>query len=458
MNTIDPMNTQHILLINPGWGALISRKGRRFNRAWPPLSILICAALLEREGFQVRIIDGRVEPDWGKKLERLLPESDWVGLTSSPLDRWQCPNLEVDYFVDLAASIPSEKLILMGVHGSLFPKVLLNRTGARVVILGEPEQTLLALLTQKDWRNIHGIVFREENEVYHTGPPLPTDIGDLPIPAFHLINPSHYFYELMGRPFALFETSRGCPYECTFCLKAMYGSGVRFKPISHLIEELDRAVTSSGFRYGYFIDLEFTIDRERSMEICDQLVDRNYPFGWCCQTRADSVDAALLKRMKEAGCKLIHFGVESGSARILKDVKKKTDRDTMKRGIRLTQKAGIDTACFFLFGFPGESPAETEETLRFALDLNSTYASFHVITPYPGTSIGSPVPPSTESAHGDMNFPAYCEEHDPFFLNKMVRKAYVSYYFRAPYLLSRLNIRNITLLFHQLRLFTGFIQ
>ena len=452
------MSTQHILLINPGWGELISRKGRRFNRAWLPLSLLICAALLEREGFQVRIIDGRAEPKWRGRLKILAPQSDWICLTSSPLDRWQCPNLEVDYFVDLASSLPSEKLIIMGVHGSLFPKAMLNRTGARVVILGEPEHTLLALLTQEDWRNIPGIALREEDEFYHTGPPLPADIVELPIPAFHLIDPSRYFYELMGRPFALFETSRGCPYECTFCLKTMYGRGIRLKPISHLMEEIDRAVTSYGFRYGYFIDLEFTTNRDRSMEICNQIIAKSYPFRWCCQTRVDSVDAALLKRMKEAGCKLIHFGVESGSARILKDIKKNMDCDTIKRGVRLTQEAGIDTACFFLLGFPGESPAEIEETLRFAKDLNPTYASFHIATPYPGTPIGSPVPPSPESAYWDMNFPAYCEEHDPFLLNTMVRKAYVSYYLRISYLLSRLSRRDIGSLFHQLRLFTGFIH
>jgi anaerobic magnesium-protoporphyrin IX monomethyl ester cyclase len=452
------MNTQHILLINPGWGELISRKGRRFNRAWPPLSLLICAALLEKKGFQVRIIDGRAEPKWRERLKIFAPQSDWVCLTSSPLDRWQCPNLEVDYFVDIAASLPSEKLIIMGVHGSLFPEAMLNRTGARVVILGEPEHTLLALLTQKDWHNIPGIALREKDEFYHTGPPLPADIVELPIPAFHLIDPSRYFYELMGRPFALFETSRGCPYECTFCLKTMYGRGIRLKPISHLMEEIDLAVTGYGFRYGYFIDLEFTINRDRSMEICNQLIARSYPFGWCCQTRADSVDSALLKLMKKAGCKLIHFGVESGSARILKNIKKNMDCDTIKRGVFLTQEAGIDTACFFLLGFPGESPAEIEETLRFAKDLNPIYASFHIATPYPGTSIGSLVKSSSESAHWDMNFPACCEEHDPFLLNTMVRKAYVSYYLRFSYLLSRLRRRNIGSLFHQLRLFTSFIH
>jgi anaerobic magnesium-protoporphyrin IX monomethyl ester cyclase len=454
MNSTNSMN---ILLINPGWGGRISRKGRRFNRAWPPLSLMICASLLEKEGFHVQIIDGRVDHDWKERTARLARESDWIGLTSSPLDRWQCPNLEVDTFIELARSLPSDKLLIMGAHGSLFPGQMLQQTGARAVIIGEPEETLHALLTHDQWHEITGVVFRKDGEIVHTGAPLPANLGELPMPAFHLLNPSKYFYELMGRPFALFEASRGCPYECTFCLKTMYGRGVRFKPIDHLMVEIEQAVTSFGFRCGYLIDLEFTTNRERVMEICHQLIIRNSLLLWCCQTRADAVDVALLERMKQAGCRLIHFGVESGSPRILKDIKKRINRDTIKKGVRLAQEVGIDTACFFMLGFPGESPADMEETLTFAKELNPTYASFHTVTPYPGTAIGT-MTSSPDSTDGVMGFPAYCEAHDPLFLDRTIRKAYFSYYLRAPYMVSRLRYGNLHSLLRQIMLFAGFTR
>jgi len=447
-----------ILLINPGWGKRISRKGRRFNRPWPPLSLMISASFLEEAGFGVRIIDGRTDRGWHEKLRRFAPESQWIGLTSSPLDRWQCPNLEIESFVDLARSLPSDKLLVMGAHGSIFPQAMLNQTGARAVIVGEPEERLFALVTQKDWSSIPGIVFRKDGKTLQTGRARPTNLADLPAPAYHLIDPSRYAYELLGRPFALFEASRGCPYGCTFCLKTMYGPGVRYKPIERLMAEIEQAVTISGFRYGYFIDLEFTADRDRALEICDQLIVRHYPFVWCCQTRADVVDAVLLGRMKRAGCRLIHYGVESGSSRILKDTQKRIDRDAIQGGIRHTHEAGIETACFFMLGFPGETRSEMEETLRFARNLNPTYASFHAVTPYPGTAIGAPASSSPNAPDSDMNFPAYCEGHNPIVLNKMIRKAYMSYYMRPAYIVARLQHPDPLSLLRQLKLFAGFVR
>lgn len=458
MKPTNPSNATKILLINPGWGKRISRKGRRFNRPWLPLSLMISASFLEKAGFAVCIIDGRIERGWHEKLRRLAPESDWIGLTSSPLDRWQCPNLEIGYFVDLARSLPSDKLLIMGAHGTIFPRAMLNQTRARAVIAGEPEERLLALVTQEDWSSIPGIVFGKDGKTYQTGRALPTNFSNLPAPAFHLIDPSRYAYELLGRPFALFETSRGCPYGCTFCLKSMYDPGVRYKPIERLMKEIEQAVTISGFRYGYFIDLEFTTNREHTIEICDQLIARDYPFLWCCQARADGVDAALLKRMKRARCRLMHYGVESGSSRILKDTKKRIDRRTIQEGIRLTHEAGIETACFFMLGFPGETHSEMEETIRFARKLNPTYASFHAVTPYPGTAIGPLASSSPDASDRDMSFPAYCEDHSPVLLNKMIRKAYLSYYMRPAYISARLKRGDPLSLLRQLKLFTEFLR
>lgn len=455
MNTTNPTN---ILLINPGWGGRISRKGRRFNRAWPPLSLLICASLLEKAGLHVKIVDGRVDHEWRKKSARLARESDWIGLTSSPLDRWQCPNLEVEYFVELARSFPSEKLLIMGAHGSLFPGEMLLQTGASAVILGEPEETLLSLVTHEDWSAIPGLVFRKDCKTFFTGAPPPANLGEFPVPAFHLIDPSRYFYELMGRPFLLFEASRGCPYDCSFCLKVMYGRGVRIKPTEHVMAEIERAISIAGPCYGYFIDLEFTTNRGHAMEICGGLINRSFPFYWCCQTRADAVDAELLKHMKRAGCRLIHFGVESGSNRVLKGTNKRINLEAIRRGIRLAREAGIETACFFMLGFPGELPSEMEETLIFAKELNPTYASFHVATPYPGTGIVPMAQPIQSGSDGDMSFPPHCADHDPLFLNKVIRRAFLSYYVRFPYILSRLKHGNLRSLLQQLKLFSGFAR
>jgi radical SAM superfamily enzyme YgiQ (UPF0313 family) len=447
-----------VLLVNPGWGERVSRKGRRFNRAWPPLSLMVCAALLKKAGFITRIIDGRVECGWQEKLAGLAEGFEWIGLTSTPIDRWQCPNLEVEYFVDLARSLPSDRLIIMGTHGSVFPWEMIERTNARAVIIGEPEERLLALCTQDNWADIPGIVFRKEKVIHRTAKPVPVDLGKLPQPAFDLIDPSKYSYELLGGPFALFEASRGCPYKCTFCLKAMYGPGVRYKPIARIMAEIDTAVKRFGFRYGYFIDLEFTSNRDHAMAVCDELIGRRYPLNWCCQTRLDALDAELLRRMKQAGCRLIHFGVESGSPRILREVKKGITRETIEKGVRLTREIGIETACFFMIGFPGETAQETEETLRFARKLNPTYASFHEATPYPGTALWASSGLPSVSANLEIPFPSHCEGQNPAFLSKILRRAYLFYYLRLPYILERIRHGSPRSWICQAKLFWGFIR
>ena len=448
---------QKVLLVNPDWPGRVSRKGKRFNRAWPPLSLMVCAALLKERGFEAQIIDGRVEPGWRRQVHKIYGRYEWIVLTSSPLDRWQCPNLEIDHFIEIARSMPSERLMIVGAHGSLYPEGMLERTGARAVIVGEPEEVLLRLISEHDWSGIPGVAFKVNGTVRFNAKAKPLDMAELPIPAFDLIDFGKYRYELLGNRFALFEASRGCPYRCSFCLKVMFEEGVRFKPVDRLMDEIDRAVTRFGVRTGYFIDLEFTLNRDRTVAICNRLIEQKYPFIWCCQTRADAVDAELLSRMSRAGCRLIHFGVESGSEHILRNTKKRIELAAIQKGVRLTQQAGIDAACFFMFGFPGETPRDMEQTISFAESLNPTYASFHAVTPYPGTSIYKNSIFASTSSTGSLRFPASCPEHNPLFLDSVVRRAFKGFYLRPKYIISRLMQGNIRSWMCQLRLFRGFI-
>jgi anaerobic magnesium-protoporphyrin IX monomethyl ester cyclase len=348
-------------------------------------------------------------------------------------------------------------LIVVGAHGSACPQAMLQRTGARGVVVGEPEEVLVRLVSEKDWSLIRGVAYRGANGAAKlNGTAKPVDMSQLPGPAFDLVDFSRYHYELLGDRFALFETSRGCPYSCRFCLKVMFGSRVRFKPVDRLMNELDTAVTRFGVRTAYFIDLEFTLNRDRTVGICDALIERRYPLTWSCQTRADAVDSDLLTRMKKAGCCLIHFGVESGSGRVLRATDKKMDLATVEKGIRVTQEAGIDTACFFMFGFPGETRGDMEQTVSFAKRLNPTYASFHVATPYPGTTLYEDTQCVSMEHRNCLEIPDCCSEHNPAFLDSMIRRAFRSFYLRPSYVMSRIRQGNVPSWMRQLRLFGGF--
>ena len=411
---------------------------------------MVCAAILRKKGFDVRILDGRVQSDWIDDLKTACLQSDWIILTSSPLDRWQCPNLEVEHFIQIARTLPSEKLIITGIHGTLYPEAMLDKTGARAVICGEPEIPLQNMLTQNNWPTIAGMIYRKDGQIISTGRTCPPDLSNFPPPAFDLIDFRQYRYELLGSRFALFEGSRGCPYDCSFCLKTMYADGIRYKRIQNLIKEVDLAVKQHGVCSGYFIDLEFNANRLRTIEFCDRLTALNLPFVWCCQTRADTVDDQLLFKMKQAGCRLIHFGIETGSARLLHNTNKKIALDSISNGIQRTHKAGLDTACFFLFGFPGETEQEMLQTIDFALQLNPTFASFHVVTPYPETDLYHRCFPSDHLCDHSLTFPYHCPQQDPFVLNQIIRKAY------RRFVISRIKNGRLRSLLAQLRLFWEF--
>ena len=445
---------KRVLFLNPSWGGLVNKKSKRYNRAWPPLSLLICASILKEEGYECGLLDGRVERYWFNRLREIIYNYDWIIITSSPLDRWQCPEPDLFGLIDLLKFLPKERTILLGVHGSLYPRYILEETGIHCVVIGEPESVIKDAVKGKRPEDIKGIAFLKNRKFYYSGRSPLVDLSLLPVPSYELLDLKRYRYEIMGNNFCLFETSRGCPYGCSFCFKYMYGKGIRYKNIENIIEEISVAINQYGVKNGYFIDLEFTIDRARTIEICKALIEEGFSkrFKWCCQSRADNLDRELLKYMKRAGCDLLHFGIESGSDRILKEIGKGMDTKKIKRGVELAKEAGIRVACFFMFGFPGETVSDMEKTIEFSKALSPDYASFHLLTPYPTTGIYQ-----TEIKE-DKGFLSHLPEHDPYILEKIRQRAYREFYFRVPYLLCSFKRSKAVHIFSGLRLLKGFLN
>ncbi len=391
-----------VLFINPGWGSLVSTKGSRFNRPWPPLDLLNCAALLEKEGFEVQLLDARASPLHITHIAQEATKFDKCFITSSPIDRWQCPNIDLYPFLELVSLLPKKALYVMGVHGTVYPGEMLEQTKAMAIIRGEPEFTVLDIARGNSLKDIPGISFNENGSIIHNTDRAFLSLNDLPVPSFHLLDIRKYRYELLGNRLLLFEGSRGCPYPCVFCQKTLHGTQFRTKSPEKLADEIVYGVEKFQARSAYFIDLEFTLRRDFVVELCNRLIGKKVSFRWTCQTRADTVDFNLLKLMNRAGCKLIHFGVETGSERIMDVIGKNISRSQIAEGVLSSKKAGIDQACFFMFGFPTETDKDRLETIAFAKTLNPTYASFHKVTPYPGTPLFNQIFPGhkTHLFHG----------------------------------------------------------
>lgn len=439
-----------IALINPCWDYPVTKKGSLYNRIWPPLDLLNAANLLEKNGFNPVLIDANADRLTPQEIVNKIADFDKIFINMSQLDRWQCPNINLQPVLAITKLL--KNFYLIGAQPTVRPEEILELTNASAIIRNEPELTILHLCKENKLSRISGVSYKKDNKIVHNKDAEPINMDDL-TPSYHLVDIKKYFYEVLGKNFAIFETARGCPYNCIYCLKKMY-FGYRKKSSQKIIQELKDNITKYNIKSFYFIDLEFTMNRQLVEDICDFLIKNNYKVKWCCQTRADSVDFELLYKMKKAGCRLIHYGVETGSPRIMKLINKNITLEKIEQGINLTKKVGIQTACFFMFGLPSETREEMQQTIDFVKKLNPTYASFHIVIPYPGTKLH-------EMVKSNLNnlFPeAYIKEYSFNELNKIKTSALLQFYLRPSYILTRLFKGQFISLWRQFRLFLGYIK
>jgi len=334
-----------VLLVNPAQDKLVSRMGKIYNRCWPPIDLANSAAFLIQDGHQVELIDANALKITPRMLISQIDDFDLAFISSSSLDRWQCPGIDLNAFLNYVKALKTynKPTFIMGAHGTVKPKEMLELSGAYGVIRGEPEVTIREICSGKDIRTTKGVAFLENGLLRVNEESSPLDLNQLPIPAYHLLPMSKYHYEVLGPNFNLFEGSRGCAENCDFCLMKMYGRGIRRKNVERIINEIDVSVNQYGVKTAYFMDLEFTILRKSIFQICDYLISRKYDLKWTCQTRFDLIDNPMLSKMKKAGCNLIHFGVEAGSDEQLNRINKRISVLQIEEGMRLVKEADIDS-------------------------------------------------------------------------------------------------------------------
>ena len=424
-----------VLLIKPYWPYPYGRGEHTYNRIWPPLCLDNCAAILEKEHHGVEILDAhalRIEP---KRIAAYINGFDKIFITSSSLDRWQCPNINISPFLETVRRVKeiTDEIYVLGYHGTVDPGNILDATGAKAVVRGGPEPIVSDICGGKDFSQIRGLTYHRNGHIVSNPDRHDFDLRDLPTPAFHLLDTKRYFYEVLGKDFGLFEIGRGCNYSCKFCNKIMYGQRMAVKSKEQIQEEIRTAVEENGVRTGYFIDLEFLAHKSLVKDMCDFLIKKEYDFRWCCQTRADSLSPEILDKMKQAGCQLIHMGVESGIQKFLDFSDKHTTEEKLIEGVRMCEDAGIKTLAFFMFGFRGETAEDRDAVFKFAKKLNTNFVSFHKMHSYIPSDVYLP----------DINLNRE--------MDRYIRNLYLRYYLRISYL----SKENIMTLIRGLKLFLG---
>jgi radical SAM superfamily enzyme YgiQ (UPF0313 family) len=285
--------------------------------------------------------------------------------------------------------------------------------------------------------------------------PLLETLDELPFPARQLTKYDRY-YSVIGREkvSTTLMTSRGCPFRCNFCF-VQYGGRYRMRSAESVIAEIEECL-KLGISEFFFFDEIFTADKRRVMAFCDAVIQRRLGIIFDIRSRIDTIDEELLGKLKQAGCARIQYGIESGCDEILLAMNKKITVSQARKTVELTKKAGIDVFLDFMIGYPGETLEQIRATVKFAKELDPAYVQFGITTLFPGTKIYADALKSgflkedfwrkaAQDPKGPIVPPFASERFDRRQLEQLLRRAYISFYFRPRYLFKRLAaLRSLT--------------
>jgi len=372
------------VLVNPP----IDPKSEGTYEKWAPhLGLGYLAASLLHAGLKCEVIDAKFEGiNLTEVHERIkVCKPDIVGITMVTEDF-----RSASHVAQLVKEVDSNILVVVGgPHPTAVPtRTLEENKNYDIAVEGEGEFSLceiVGIIESGDLsklREVKGITYRSESGIVRNEPlPLIKDINSVPFPAWELFKTNeNTLYPII--------TARGCPFQCIFC-QPLYGKTVRFRSVENLLAEVDHLVSNFGCQKISFQDDTFTLDRKRISEFLDRFIERGYNdrIKWICETRVNTVDLDLLKKIKKAGCISTGFGVESGNEEILKIIKKSITKDQAKNAVKWAKEAGLFTRTFFILGHPYETEETAKETIDFAKELNPDMTTFSIMTPIPSTEV-----------------------------------------------------------------------
>lgn len=447
-----------VALINPSFNRYGGLKGH--GGSLPPINLCSLAAYGREQhpDSEFRIVDGDIH---GLSHEETIDQvkgfqPDLIGVTAN--------TCAFDSVIDLVGMLkekmPKSRIVVGGPHPSSLPTGTLTECATDFIARGEGELTFSALIDQlkkgdEDWSKIAGLGYRDPDGTIRLNRDqmLIRDLDSLPLPARDLIDNNLYqpapTKRVHGGPTTPIVSSRGCPFNCGFCgAQTVWTRSYRHRSPANIVAEIEHCVAEYGIKAFRMTDELFTAKKSRVLELCNLLIDKKLGISWVCNARAQRLDMETLEAMKDAGCKEISFGIESGNDRILKKIDKSLDLSEAERTIKMVKKAGIKTHASYIIGYLDETEETIQDTIRFAKKLNTDIAAFFVASPLPGTPFYDEAkergifrenvswinfsPLSNQDSV--VTFPNLSAET----IRKWHRKAIKSYYLRPRYMLDRL--------------------
>lgn len=372
--------------------------------AAPPFSAMYASVLLHKKGHEVKIIDQRRDQDWQSLLHsELKGKPTFVGITAMT-------GPQVKFAIEIASLVRKESsvpIVWGGPHPTTLPEQTLESEYCDIAVVNEGEQTALelgeALKDNRTLDSVKGLYYKKNGKVFFTGPRTFVDINSLPDTPWDLIDVEKYIFRSfyikgkVNRVLDIGETSRGCPFKCTYCSNC-YIQNRRWRPMTaqKSLAKIIRDVEKFELDGIWIRDDNFFVDLKRVRQICEGLIDHNLKISWyTAGTRANDInrmDDELLSLIKKSGCSTFKIGAESGSNRILEYIQKDQTKDDILRANKRLKNFDIAPIYTFMIGFPSETREEMLETIETVKQVqeenqDAMVDAMNMFTPHKGTPL-----------------------------------------------------------------------
>ena len=399
-----------IMLINPG-GRRESYQdlGGALSGVEPPIWIALLAANARNAGYHMAILDAEAEQLEPQQVARRVADArpllaTTVVFGANPSASTQKMTEAGEICSAIRRADPDRKQMLAGLHVSALPERTLREEAVDFVCEGEGPYTIRGLLDklragESDFVGVPGLWYRADGQVKSNEPaPLIADLdAELPGAAWDLLPMDRYrahnwhcFDHIDARsPYAVIYTSLGCPFRCHFCcINALFGrSGVRYRDIDRVVDEIDLLVSEYGVRNIKILDELFVLKLDRVERFCDLLIERDYDLNFWAYARVDTVNPHILAKLRRAGVRWLAYGFESASAAVRDGVEKGVDAQAVENAIRWTKEAGIYIIANYIVGLPDDDERTMRETLDEAKRHNFEYLNIYCAMAYPGSKL-----------------------------------------------------------------------